>query len=166
MCDPVTAGLVMFGGGAALGGYGAFKQQKAQNEANEYNAKLMERNSAVASQQAKLAEEQGEMDSKRHRLKVSQMKGSGRASFGASGALVDEGSAFDVIEETAKFGELDALTIKRNAAAGAWGYRAQSGQYVGQANLARSLRKSPWEAAGFSLLGSAQQAGGMMVAAG
>ena len=113
-----------------------------------------EQNARASEEQAAIAELQGEEEAKRQRAAVAGLKGTQRATFGASGVLVDEGSALDVVTDTAGFGELDALTIKRNRQIEAWGYRTQATQYLGQAELSRAGRRSPTQAAVTSLLTS------------
>ena len=156
MCSP---GLAVFGGAMALGGISAYQEQKAQNAALEYNAKLAERNAEVSEMQAKQAGERGELEEKQLRARTSRIKGEQRTAFARSGAAVDEGSSLDVLLDTAKFGEMDALTVRYNAEVEAWGYREEAEGYRGAAALSRMQRRDPWQAAATSLLGGASQLG-------
>jgi len=165
MCDPVTAGALMMGGGAVMGGFGAYKGQQSQNSALEYNARILENNAKVSEMQAKAAEGTGKIEEKQHRLKLSQLEGSQRAAFAGSGVAMDTGSAADVIKDTQKWGEMDALTMRRNTALQAWGYRAQGSEALSQASLARSQKRSPWEAGGLALLSGGSQMGATMMMA-
>lgn len=164
MCEPLTilatTALVTSAIGVGVQAYGAQKEQKAANKAAEYNAQIMERNSQIAGMQADNALQRGEVAEKQHRLRVSKLIGEQRAGFGASGAVVDTGSALDVVMDTAEHGELDALTIRHNAAMEAWGYRNQGADYTAQASLSRFSKRSPGFAAGTTLLTGAGQIAG------
>lgn len=159
MCDPVTATIVVMSVAAGVGSYNAYQEQKAANAAAQYNADVYERNAQIADMQAAEATAQGELEEKQYRLKLSQTQGQQRSALAAGGVVVDEGSAYDVLEDTVAYGELDALTIRRNAAVEAWGYKNEAIDYRAQASLLRSTKRSPWAAAGSSLLTSASKIG-------
>lgn len=147
MCVPLAAAaLAVTAVGVGVQAYGAYQETKAQNAAAEYNARILENNAQVARYQAADAKQRGEVAEKQFRLRLSQEKGAQRALYGASGAVVDSGSALDVLEDTAAFGEFDALTIRHNAVLEAYGHETQSQNYVSQANLSRMQKRS----AGFS----------------
>ena len=155
MCDPVTlatAAIATAAVGVGVQTYGAYTQQKAANAAAEYNAKILESNAKVSEYNAENARQRGELEEKQFRLRLSQEKGSARAAFGASGALVNDGSSQDYLSDLAEFGEMDALTIRHNAATEAYGYKVQSQNYVSQGNLSRMSKASTGLAAGTTLL--------------
>lgn len=64
--------------------------------------------------------------------------GAQRAGYAAQGVELDEGTAKAVQTQSAGMGELDALTIRNNAAREAWGYRVgatnsrMGGKYAAQ----------------------------------
>lgn len=122
-----TAGLAMMAGGAAYSATGSRQAGKAQQQVNEYNAQ-------VADMQSLDAIARGQQEESIHRQDVKRLIGSQRAAWGASGADVNSGNAVDVQADSAKFGELDALTIRMNAAREAWGYKvaAQDSRTRGQ----------------------------------
>lgn len=162
MCDPITLGvtaLAFAAVGAGVNAYATYQAQSAANAAAEYNAKVAERNKQIADMQAERAEQQGEIDAKQHRLKVAGMIGEQRSDLAGSGVVVDEGSALDVIQDTAEWGELDALTIRNNAAVDAWGYRTQGLNYQAQADASRMSKRSAGGAAGMSLLSDTTKIG-------
>ena len=163
MCDVLT-GLAVAAtvAGTAVSAFSNYQQQRAQNQAAEYNARIMERNAQVANMQADQVIKQGEIEEKQHRLKVKNLIGAQRAAAAGSGFVVDEGSFLDNMQDTAGFGELDALTIKSNAARSAWGIRNQATDYTAQANLSRMRKGSPVMAAGTSLLTGASQLGSQL----
>ena len=115
---------------------------KAENEANEYNARLQLRNAEIAKTQAADAEARGEISERQHRLQVADLKGRQRSALASSGVVVDEGSALDVIKDTAFFGEQDALTIRHNAALEAYGLRTQAENLRAQSGLIKSRKRN------------------------
>lgn len=117
MCDPVSASIAVLGG-SAISAYG-------QAEAGDYNAALAEQNAKVAGIQAQDALTRGTAEESRYRGQVSKLMGRQRAAIGSSG-IEASGSALDILADTARTGELDALTIRNNAAREAWGYRVQA----------------------------------------
>lgn len=153
----LTLGLLLFGAGAFTGGVGAFMGQSAQNQALEFNALMMEQNARLANMRALETEKEGQRQEMLHRLKVEQLKGSQRAAAAASGALVTEGSPMDILFDTERLGEMDAMTLRYNAAMEAWGHKMQGVQYGTQASMYRAQRLNPWLSFGTSLLGGAGQ---------
>ena len=145
MCEPITiasAALALSAISTGVSAYAANQEVKAANKAAEYNAQIQERNAQIADIQAKDATARGAIEEKQYRLKLKQLQGSQRAAAAGSGVLVDTGSPFDVLNDTVSYGELDALTIRRNAAVEAWGYRNQGVGYRQQASLSRSQKGS------------------------
>lgn len=155
MCEPATLATIAIIGSAMSAGvsaFGAYKETQAANASAEYNARVSERNKQIADMQANQARQQGEVDARAKAREISKLIGSQRAGFAGSGMLVDTGSAQDITEETAAFGALDAMTIRRNAANQAWGYQVQGLNYQSQADLARMSKRNPYTAAGTTLL--------------
>lgn len=156
MCEPMTiiagVGLAVTAASAAYGVKTSMDNQKAQNNAAEYQAKILERNAQVAEINAGYVEKQGKIDEKQHRLMVSSAIGTQRATGAGSGALVGDGSNLDLTQDTAGFGEIDALTIRRNASVDAWKVRNQVVDLESQAALSRAKKGSVGSAAGGSLL--------------
>lgn len=148
MCDPVTltvlavSAIAVSAVGVGISAYSANQQTKAANAAAQYNAEMSKRNAEVANMQAENARQRGELEEKQFRLNLSKQKGEMRAGYGASGAVVDSGSALDNLMDTTEWGELDALTIRHNAAVEAWGYKNQAANYMGQSELYRTSRQS------------------------
>lgn len=87
---------------------------------------------------ARDAIERGRVEEDNYRNELSRLKGSIRARQASSGALVDSGSALDVLEETAGTGELDALMIRANAEREAWELRAGARQTAAAGRAART----------------------------
>lgn len=125
--------LIIAGVGMAVSAYSQWKagkaakeQGEAQRRAAEAQAKLLDFNAHVADMQAKDAVERGAEEESRFRSSVRGMIGSQRAGIAAGNVDVGYGSAVDVQADAAHLGELDALTIKTNAAREAWGYQVEA----------------------------------------
>lgn len=123
MCSPAGAAA---GVGGIFGGFNAREEAINQNKANRFNAWVKDQEARNAEMQATQAETVGRIEENKFRQQAETFKGEQRASFGASGAVVDEGSALDTLLDTAEFAELDALTIRRNAEIDAWNFREQA----------------------------------------
>lgn len=141
MGDPVTLATiatVASVASGAVGAVGAIQQGRAAKAQADYQARVAENNRILAERAAKQAEEAGELASHQARQRARQLIGRQRAIIAAGGGDVGVGSALDITSDTAAFGELDALTIKTNAARDAANYRAQGANFQADADLARA----------------------------
>lgn len=122
-------GLTVAGGGMqALGQY----------ESGKANERLMNQNARIADMQADDALDRGRKAEGRHRVDVRRTIGAQRARLAASGVDISaDGSAIDLVADTARMGELDALTIRNNAAREAWGYKTQAVDLRARGKIAR-----------------------------
>lgn len=116
-----NVGLAMTGLGAGFSAMGSMQAGRYQRQVADYNA-------SVAELQAQDAVVRGRDAEKRHRSQVSGLIGAQRASMAAQGQDLSDpdSSAGQIQEDTAYLGELDALTIRNNAAREAWGFRVQA----------------------------------------
>jgi hypothetical protein len=160
----VATAVVVAVAGAAAGGYAAYSQTRAANAAAEYNAKVQERNAQIAEMQAKDAEARGKLDEKKQRQKIAATISAQRNAAAASGITIDSGSVQDNIMDTAKYGELDALTVRRNAAMEAWGYRNQGANYSADAQLSQMSKRNAATAGTTTFLGSLGASAGTLTA--
>ena len=117
-----TAGTVMSATAAAKNA-NAQAAQDATNERYAYEA-------------ARNTEQQGEVDAARVQMQGTQLESSQKAAFAANGIDLSSGTVGDTLAQTARFTELDAENIRRNAALNARGYRQQGLQYGAQGQLA------------------------------
>jgi hypothetical protein len=154
-------GLVIAGVGTGISAIGQYKQGQATKsianlnattleQTGELNASLIEEgtktnvealtwDASMADAQATDAVARGKEQETVFRQGIRRMIGGQRASFGASGVEVGTGSAADVQADTAYWGEIDALTIRTNAAREAWGYQVTAADYRRQATSTRRL---------------------------
>lgn len=122
MCDVATALTV---GSTLIGAYGQYQQGQTASAMADYNASVQNRMARDALTRGGIAEDN-------QRMKVRGMIGAQRARTAASGLLVDSGSAGELTDETAMFGEMDAQTIRANAMREAWGHKVNAVNYQNQ----------------------------------
>ncbi|HSV48364.1 MAG TPA: hypothetical protein VLJ58_21425 [Ramlibacter sp.] len=135
----------------------AYSGSKAAKGAYESQAQVARNNATIAGWQADDALARGDRAASAVRMKTSQLKGRQRATMAANGVDLGAGSALNILDDTDYFGEIDANTVKDNAAREAWALRnqAQGFTYEAGAAQARASNESPLLAAGTSMLTSA-----------
>ncbi|NIF51403.1 hypothetical protein [Burkholderia sp. Ax-1724] len=127
--------LAVTAAGAAASAYGAIKQGQAASAASDYQAQVARNNQIVSNAYAKQAQSDGENQVAAKQAQTSQMIGAERAAMAANGVDLDSGSALRIQGDTAKLGDVDAMTIRNNAARQAYGYQLQGLSYSQQAGL-------------------------------
>lgn len=150
--------------GAGVSAHAAQEQGQAQQAALNYQAGVARNNQIIAEQYAQAETQKGQRLEDEKRQATAQREGAIRAAVGASGLETSSGSPLRLQEDTAKLGELDALTIRNNAERAAYGYRVQGLNYASQAQLddmgsssaARSGALGAWS----SIIGGASSVSG------
>lgn len=141
--------------GFGLQMYGQNQQGKAAAASYNYQAAVDRNNKIIADRQAEDAIKRGQAEEEEHRRKVTQVKGSQRVAFAANGIDLGSDVVIDTLSDTAMLGELDALTIRNNAAREAYGYRVQGMNYeasAGNNSLAAKSAKSASRTSMFNTL--------------
>lgn len=110
---------VAFGASAAIGTYSQYKSGKEAQKIANINA-------GIADQQAQDALARGEREAADYGVKIKQLMGTQTAAYAGQGVMIDAGSPVRVMADTAKYGELDQLTIVNNAKLEAWGLKTQA----------------------------------------
>lgn len=113
------------------------QQSNAQKMANEAQALVAENNAQLATWQAMDALYRGQVEENRSRLNTAGLKGAQRAAIGASGVTMDSDSAVRLMTDTDILGEIDAGTVRDNAAREAWALRAQAQDSKNRAEILR-----------------------------
>lgn len=134
MCDLVTAMMI---GSTVMGGVSQIQAGKAQAAASNYNAKVAEMNATLADRRARDAIDRGAKEEQRKRMEIAQLQGQQRAALAANGLDLSFGSPLDTLVDTAMMGELDALTIRTNAAREAYDQDVQGTNLRADATLSR-----------------------------
>lgn len=108
----------------------------ASQQQASYQAAVARNNQNVASVNATTALQQGQEQEQAKQEQTAQLIGKERAAAGASNIDVNSGSALKIQSDSAQLGELDALTIRNNAARQAWNYTNQSNAFGAEASQA------------------------------
>lgn len=122
-------------GSTALNIFGGMKKASAEKKAAAYNANILRRNASIRRQMAKRELAKGDKAEAAHRNQVADLKADQRARMLAGGQTLT-GSNSKILDDTAIYGELDALTIRSNAANQAWSYDVDAESLDMEANLA------------------------------
>jgi len=119
----------------AMGVTSSIQQGKAQEAYQNYQAEVAKQNAEIAQDNAALERQQGIEEARLQRMKAIQAVGSQQTAMAANGVDVTQGTALDVIEDTAAMGELDALQTRYNYERKALQYEQQASNFQNQANL-------------------------------
>lgn len=120
-------GMTALVGAQALGNFYLQGQQAdATRRQGAYSRSLFDFNATLAEQAAVDATNRGTEEERRVRRRTSQLIGAQRAAAAAQGIDVASGSALDLQDEATYMGELDAETVRNNAAREAYGFRVQA----------------------------------------
>ena len=121
--------------GAVGSAFGAYYSAKSAKNNLQFQAQMSEINARTAELGAKGALLRGERDVQASKLRTAQLKGAQRAATAANGFDLGDETSARILTSTDVMGEIDANTIKTNAAREAWGYRAQGSNSTAQAGL-------------------------------
>jgi len=163
MCEPASiaaaATLGLNAASTTMTVLGQVQANKAASAAADYQAQVARNNAIIANRFADDAIERGKVEESQHRQRLKRFIGQQRVSLAASGVDIGEGSAVDVVSDTAGIGELDAIAIRRNAEREALGFRTQGMNFRAQERLSRFRGKtSPFSPLGTALTGASQLA--------
>lgn len=117
-----------------------------------YEREIYAANALHAEEQAIDAIERGAAAEGKHRAGVRGLVGKQRAAMAAQGLDLTTGSAYEIQLESLGIGELDALTIRNNAATEAWGFKHEAADlrrqgelaFMGAKSRARSYKNASW----------------------
>lgn len=170
MCEPISLTAAISLGATALstgmGVVGMIGQQNAQAQAAQaaqaqarYQAQVAEQNRELMRRQEADALQRGQVAEENRRRQTALQIGQQTAGLAAQGTDFT-GTETDILGDTAAAGELDARTIRANAAREAYGYQVQGLGYGNEASLqytraANSTYTPNYLGAGASLLAGA-----------
>lgn len=155
--DPATLAMISMAGSAAsgtLGAVGALGKGSAQKSMYEYQAGVSEFNRKISLQNRDYAMATGEAEAGRYGLKAAANAGSIRAKQGASGVVVNTGSAADVQESAHKLALMDMATIRSNAARVAYGHTVEAAKYEAEGGMYRAAGANAKKAGMLEAMGS------------
>lgn len=116
--DPISLGAIASALGTGIGVVGQVQASNAEADAAIYQQKQ----SAIMAEDAL---KRGVQEEEAQRRKTAALAGRQQAVLAASNVDIGSGSPLDILADTAVLGELDAQTIKGNAAREAAGYQQQ-----------------------------------------
>ena len=125
----IIGGVTQVGGGV-FGGYGSIIAGNA-------NQRMAEREADVLDYRASLAVENGAFAAEQTRKQGKAAQGAQKTGYAAQGVVVGDGSSGQMLDQTSKLSEQDALQIKLNAAREAWGMKEQAKQTRYQGDMAK-----------------------------
>lgn len=140
--DPFTLTAILGFGGKLVSSFGQIEQGKAEMEAARYNAR-------VSMQQAGQIREKSKLDASFTRDQGIKQIGEMRANYAASGIAM-EGSALDVLSESARLIKRDELTVRYEGELNARAREADAKRIMIEGKNARNARNV---SAGSSFLG-------------
>lgn len=122
--------------GAVASAASSVSQAKAASAQAKSAAQAANYNAAVAAQNAKTALDQGNANEEAQRRKARMVMGTQRAALAEAG-IGNEGTASDLVEQSASNAEMDALNIRYEAQLQSTGFLNQSALDTLQAKNAR-----------------------------
>lgn len=129
------AGLVLSTIGTGAGVVGQMQSADAASKSASYQSEVAANNAEQAKKNASRAAAAGDQQANMEQLKTRAQIGAIKADQAASGVDVNSGSAVDVRSSAAELGQLNAISIRSNAARQAYGYQVQSSNDTAQAGL-------------------------------
>jgi hypothetical protein len=129
------AGLAASLVSAGVGALGSIQQGQAASNSAKYNASVAAANATISQQSAAYAGAAGASQAEQASLKTRSQVGAIEAGQAAGNIDVDSGSALDVRSSAQQLGELNALSIRSNAARTAYGYQVQAASETSQGQL-------------------------------
>ena len=132
--------FALMAAGTVVSAYSAYQQGKMQKDLNNYNARIAENNSMLALRKY-------EIDKKDQLKRYRRLVGDQRVSYAKAGVAM-EGSAIDIIEDSALANAWELAKMKYNSEVEAAGYKAsaaksrfvgESAYYAGKMNAASTL---------------------------
>ena len=167
MCEPVSIGI-MLASSAGLQAFSAYGDAKSQKGQANFAAGVADNNAVLADAAAVDAVQRGGEEANKVLREGRKIAGQQRLAAAASGVDVKTGAPAQLVDETDFFADLDATTVRNNAARAAWGNRQEAQDYRSSAAMNRAVAKAskPGQAAAISLLGSAVSTGVTFGAAG
>jgi hypothetical protein len=136
MCTPML-GMMLNMAGAISQARGQKQAAAAKADEYRYQAQIDDNNRKVALWKAQDAKDRGAKEEASLRTKVAALKGRQKSALAASGVEIGDGSALDILGDTAALGELDALTIRSNAEREAYEQKVNASNLAANAGMKR-----------------------------
>lgn len=126
----------------AVAAVGGMMQGQQKSAADIGQASALTQNAAYLNRAANDARYRGVVDADTQRVQTQNLIGTQRAAMAGNGGQVDDGSNAMIQQDTAQYGELDAMIISNNAAREAYGYEVQAGSNLSNASTLKGNAKT------------------------
>ena len=103
--EPATMSLLLSAGGGTMSFLGGLEAAEAAEEAGEYNAQ-------TAEEKARIARWEGNLQVRAQQRTAAKVLGTARATYANSGVQSGEGSALDILQESAANAAFDKIMIE------------------------------------------------------
>ena len=120
---------------AAVSTVSAVQQSKAAEAQYKYQAEVNKQNAEIAQENANKERQQGIEEARLQRLKAQQNVANQTSAMAANGIDVTQGTAVNLLGDTAMWGEMDALNTLSNSESRARAMEAEAGNFKNQARL-------------------------------
>ena len=150
MCEVISVISAAVSAVAAIAGTatsvvsGIQSANEAQAQYN-YQAELDKRNAKLAQNQAESVKQQGIEEARMQRIRTLQKVGAQHAQMAASGIDASQGTALDIIQDTATMGELEANTIRYKYDNASDNYQNQANDYLNQSLFDKTKAKTSYQ---------------------
>lgn len=122
MCAPAAFAIA----GLAFQAFGAIQQSRAATQQAEYEQAVQRNNNIMAERAQQDAIRRGKREETLRRLRTAQDVSTARSQLAGGGFDVNTGSALTKQSDTRAMGNVEALTIRSNAAREAYGIQTQN----------------------------------------
>lgn len=126
----------------AIAAVGGLMQGQQKSAADISQASALTQNAAYLNRAANDARYRGVVDADTQRVQTQNLIGTQRAAMAGNGGVVDDGSNAIIQQDTAQYGELDAMIISNNAAREAYGYEVQATSNLANASTLKKNAKT------------------------
>lgn len=129
-------------GSTALGVAGSLMEGRAQSQMYNYRAQVAMNNAIMAERDIDRSLIAGQREESEIRMKTGQLVSSQKAAQAASGVDTEVGTAPFVRDITAAQGDMDALTMRFNAAQQAYNFKVEAANQRAESNMMKRAAKT------------------------
>ena len=128
--------------GTTIQAIGTLASAGAQYQSAQYGKAMATQNAKLAEQQGLASLQQGRLEQERIARRARQIQGQQRAMYGASGVDISSGSPLEIQASTEYMAAQDKALVRYNAELKKWGFDVESANYKAQASQYGNMGKS------------------------
>ncbi|UOF81249.1 internal virion protein B [Caudoviricetes sp.] len=164
MCWVAAIPLAMAAVSGLMNMKGQQQQTEATQQAAQYNAQIADNNAVIAERNVRQAQLEVGREIQQQQMKTSQLIGTQRALYGASGLDINFGTPLAVQQSSQMMGNQEVLALQDKSKAKERAFRQQGADFTNQANMYRMSSVNAGKAGQISavsgLLGTASNVAG------